>query len=117
MNAHTTVNTALKSRGLLPVDGHCECAKCHRTGLNRDQLADVKPTSRIATLVERCGGPVCHQCEELLWIDHENGLRVPPQSRVGKCPDCEGTGVGGKYYHYVRGHGITEWCVTCNGEG
>lgn len=119
MNQSVTalINSALQLRGLLPMDGHCECAKCHRSGLNRDQLAVVPSNSRIAPLVDRCGGPVCHQCEEVLWLDLEDTKRIPPQDQVGRCSECGGTGGGDTRFDYARGQNVTEWCIKCNGDG
>ena len=58
MNAHTTINTALALRGMLPMDGHCVCACCDARGLHRDDMADPD-----TSLAKHFGGPVCHECE------------------------------------------------------
>ena len=40
MTIQDTMNAALVARGLLPMDGHCTCAACGLTGLDRDQMHD-----------------------------------------------------------------------------
>lgn len=46
MNAHTKptdiVNAALRSRGMMPMDGHCACTNCGDTGLDRDEMHSAK---------------------------------------------------------------------------
>jgi|GEM_PF-3511391 len=46
MNAHTKttdiVNAALRSRGMMPMDGHCACVHCGKDGLDRDQMHSAK---------------------------------------------------------------------------
>lgn len=39
MTIQDTMNAALVSRGMMPMDGYCTCESCNKSGLDRDDLS------------------------------------------------------------------------------
>lgn len=115
MNARETINTALISRGLLPMDGDCTCDRCGATGLDRDQVSTVEPHQMIWRRAARIGTHFCARCIDLLYLEAENAAnphlikRAPPTP----CPHHEKPIV---VNDAVRGTTHTEWCSYCNGD-
>lgn len=89
-----TMNTALVSRGLLPMDGHCICGQCDIIGLDRDQMCDPQVYGR----------QICKKCRDLLLAGYI------------KCRECNGSGGSVRVADYVRGD-RTEFCIRCDGDG
>jgi hypothetical protein len=47
----TLMNAALVSRGLMPMDGHCTCTHCDKSGLDR---SDIHVFGRFDRVCETC---------------------------------------------------------------
>ena len=108
MTIHHTMNAALTSRHMMPIK--CTCGYCLCSGFDRDQMADVPPTSAIFDAVMDLGGTVCTTCEELMWLDYDNA-RDPVGPDYNPCPKC--TDAGRYVRDPVRGITIINRCAWC----
>jgi len=103
MNAHTTINAALIARGMMPMDGFCQCERCGVAGLNRDQIMTMKEGR------DHIGKMYCEHCRALTYLEIDN---PPPRKSPPACTHCNGVSPSSTY-DYVRGKNITDHCQYC----
>lgn len=117
MGAHAAISHALLQRRMMPLD--CTCGYCGCSGFKREQMASQKkPSHTLYEAIADLGGMVCQECEELMWLDHDNARiaekETAREAHLKHCPECSGARPK-RSWDYVRQQMHTDWCPACEG--